>query len=303
MRRSVYVLVRYASLTVATFVLIGAPLAAAVRRRAARRPPAGPGDPRRSSAASFGAALLAACSAGLAALVAALTVRRGLGGGRGDRGAAASATPSCRRSRASRPAPATTPSARSPGCSRRTPWSTASRSSSSTPRAPPSRRRTGTAMGLRLRPGGAARRGRLVLRRYRRSLHAPRYRDGRAAVTPHEHPDRPRLPVVPQRRRGQRRLDDHRPRRHRPARPERRRQVHADRDDVRLPRAVDRHRHPRRRAAVAQRGGLPQDRAGARARGAVRLPDRAAVRGRQRRAARAAPTPVPRRSARSRWSR
>ena len=70
--------------------------------------------------------------------------------------------------------------------------------------------------------------------------------------------DRPRLAVVPQRRRGQRRLDDHRPRRHRPARPERRRQVHADRDDVRLPRAVDRHGHPRRRAAVAQRGGLPQ---------------------------------------------
>ena len=104
----------------------------------------------------------------------------------------------------------------------------------------------------------------------------------------HEHHrDRPRVPVVPQRRRGQRRVDDDRPRRHRPARAQRRRQVHADRADVRLPGAVDRHGHPGRRAAVAQRAGLPQDRPGPRAGGAVRLPDRPAVRGRLRRAARA----------------
>ena len=53
------------------------------------------------------------------------------------------------------------------------------------------------------------------------------------AVT--EHRDRPRVALVPQRRRGQRRDDDDRPRRDRPARAQRRRQVHADRADVRVP--------------------------------------------------------------------
>ena len=77
------------------------------------------------------------------------------------------------------------------------------------------------------------------------------------------------LALVRQRRRRQRRLDDHRPRRHRPARPQRRRQDHADRDDGGLPRAVRRARHARRPAALAQHRDLPPDRPGARARAAA----------------------------------
>ena len=96
------------------------------------------------------------------------------------------------------------------------------------------------------------------------------------------------VPLVRQRRRGQRRHDDDRARRHRPARPQRRRQVDADPHDGRLPRAVVRHRHPRRRRRLAQRGDLPPHRAGARARGDVRRRHRLGVRARQRQAAPAA---------------
>ena len=68
---------------------------------------------------------------------------------------------------------------------------------------------------------------------------------------------------------------------------------------ARLPRAVDRHGHPRRRAGVAQRGGLPAHRAGARARGAVRLPHRPAVRAWRTPSCTGCPTRAPPRSARS----
>ena len=53
-------------------------------------------------------------------------------------------------------------------------------------------------------------------------------------------------------------------------------------------RAVGRHGHPRRRAGLAQRGDLPADRPGARARGDVRRRHRLAVRAGQRQAARPA---------------
>jgi ABC-2 type transport system permease protein len=77
MRRSVYVLVRLASLTVATFVLIGSPmLLMYVGGLLADLPLAR--ETGRFLGGLVGAALLAACLSGLAALVAALTVRRGL---------------------------------------------------------------------------------------------------------------------------------------------------------------------------------------------------------------------------------
>lgn len=77
MRRSTYVLVRLASLTVATFVLIGAPLLLMyVGGLLADLPLAR--ETGRFLGGLVGAALLAACLAGLAAVVAALTVRRGL---------------------------------------------------------------------------------------------------------------------------------------------------------------------------------------------------------------------------------
>ncbi len=77
MRRSVYVLVRLASLAVATFILIGAPLLLMyVGGLLADLPPGR--ETGRFLGAIVGAALLAACLSGLAALVAALTIRRGL---------------------------------------------------------------------------------------------------------------------------------------------------------------------------------------------------------------------------------
>lgn len=77
MRRSVYVLVRVASLTVATFVLIAAPLLLMyVGGLLADLPLVR--ETGRFLAAVVGAALLAACLAGPAAVVAALTIRRGL---------------------------------------------------------------------------------------------------------------------------------------------------------------------------------------------------------------------------------
>ena len=77
MRRSVYVLVRLASLTTATFVLIGAPLLLMYLGGLLADLPVAR-ETGRFLGAAAGAALLAACLSGLAALVAALTVRRGL---------------------------------------------------------------------------------------------------------------------------------------------------------------------------------------------------------------------------------
>ena len=77
-RRTTYVLVRLASLTVATFILIALTAAAAVRRRAARRPPARPRDrplPRRRWS---GRRCWRPAWPGWRALVSALTIRRGL---------------------------------------------------------------------------------------------------------------------------------------------------------------------------------------------------------------------------------
>lgn len=77
MRRATYVLVRLASLTVATFLLIGAPLllmyvGGLLADLPFRR------ETELFLGGIVGAALLAACLSGLAALVAALTIRRGL---------------------------------------------------------------------------------------------------------------------------------------------------------------------------------------------------------------------------------
>ncbi|WP_244930441.1 ABC transporter permease [Nocardioides sp. W7] len=77
MRRTTYVLVRLASLAVATFVLIGSPLLLMyVGGLLADLPPGR--ETERFLGAIVGAALLAACLAGLSAVVAALTIRRGL---------------------------------------------------------------------------------------------------------------------------------------------------------------------------------------------------------------------------------
>jgi ABC-2 type transport system permease protein len=77
LRRSTYVLVRLASLTAATFALVGAPLLLMyVGGLLAELPPGR--ETGRFLGALVGALLLAACLAGLAAVVAALTVRRGL---------------------------------------------------------------------------------------------------------------------------------------------------------------------------------------------------------------------------------
>jgi ABC-2 type transport system permease protein len=77
MRRTVYVVVRCASLTVATLVLIAAPLLLMyVGGLLAELPVAR--ETGRFLGAIVGAALLAACLAGPAAVVAALTIRRGL---------------------------------------------------------------------------------------------------------------------------------------------------------------------------------------------------------------------------------
>ena len=77
MRRTTYVLARLASLTVATFVLIGAPLFVMYVGGLLADLPVG--DETRDFLAAFlGAFLLAACLSGLAAVVSALTVRRGL---------------------------------------------------------------------------------------------------------------------------------------------------------------------------------------------------------------------------------
>jgi ABC-2 type transport system permease protein len=77
MRRSVYVLVRYASLAVATFILIGAPLVLMYAGGLLADLPLAH-ETREFLGGMFGAVLLAALLSGLAAVVAALTVRRGL---------------------------------------------------------------------------------------------------------------------------------------------------------------------------------------------------------------------------------
>jgi ABC-2 type transport system permease protein len=76
-RRTTYVLVRLASLTAATFLLIGAPLLLLYVGGLLADLPIGR-ETRLFLGAIVGAALLAACLATLAALVAALTTRRGL---------------------------------------------------------------------------------------------------------------------------------------------------------------------------------------------------------------------------------
>jgi ABC-2 type transport system permease protein len=77
MRRSVYVVIRVASLTVGTLILIGAPILLMYVGGLLADLPAGR-ETGRFLAALVGAALLAACLAAPAALVAALTIRRGL---------------------------------------------------------------------------------------------------------------------------------------------------------------------------------------------------------------------------------
>ena len=77
MRRSTYVLVRLASLTAATFVLVAAPLLLMYVGGLLAGLPLGR-ETGRILGALVGALLLAACLAGLAALVSALTIRRGL---------------------------------------------------------------------------------------------------------------------------------------------------------------------------------------------------------------------------------
>ncbi|MDF1604213.1 ABC transporter permease [Nocardioides sp. YIM 152315] len=77
MRRSVYVLVRLASLTVATLVLVAAPLLLMYVGGLLADLPVGR-ETGRILGALVGAVLLSACLAGPAAVVAALTIRRGL---------------------------------------------------------------------------------------------------------------------------------------------------------------------------------------------------------------------------------
>jgi ABC-2 type transport system permease protein len=77
MRRTTYVLARLASLTVATFVLIGTPLVIMYAGGLLADLPVGE-ETRDFLGAFVGAFLLAACLSGLAAVVSALTVRRGL---------------------------------------------------------------------------------------------------------------------------------------------------------------------------------------------------------------------------------
>jgi ABC-2 type transport system permease protein len=77
MRRPVYVLVRLASLTAATFFLIGAPLLLMYVGGLLADLPLWR-ETTRFLGAAVGALLLAACLSGLAALVSALTIRRGL---------------------------------------------------------------------------------------------------------------------------------------------------------------------------------------------------------------------------------
>ena len=77
MRRTVYVLVRVASLSVATFVLIAAPLLLMYVGGLLADLPIGR-ETGRFLGAVAGAVLLAACLASLAAVVAAFTIRRGL---------------------------------------------------------------------------------------------------------------------------------------------------------------------------------------------------------------------------------
>jgi ABC-2 type transport system permease protein len=77
MRRSVYVVIRVASLTAATFLLIGAPLVLMYVGGLLADLPLGR-ETGRFLGGLAGAVLLAACLSGLAAVVAALTVRRGL---------------------------------------------------------------------------------------------------------------------------------------------------------------------------------------------------------------------------------
>jgi ABC-2 type transport system permease protein len=77
MRRSTYVLMRWGSLAAATLVLVGAPLLLLYLGGVLAGLPLGR-ETLRTLGALVGAVLLAACLAGLGALVASLTIRRGL---------------------------------------------------------------------------------------------------------------------------------------------------------------------------------------------------------------------------------
>ena len=77
LRRTTYVLVRMASLAAATFILVGLPLLLLYVGGLLADLPVGR-ETERFLAAPFGALVLAGCLAGPAALVAALTTRRGL---------------------------------------------------------------------------------------------------------------------------------------------------------------------------------------------------------------------------------
>ncbi len=77
MQRTTYVLARLASLTAATFVLIGTPLLVMYAGGLLADLPVGE-ETRDFLGAFAGALLLAACLSGLAAVVSALTIRRGL---------------------------------------------------------------------------------------------------------------------------------------------------------------------------------------------------------------------------------
>lgn len=77
MRRAVYVLVRWSSLTAATFILVASPLLLMYLGGVLADLPL-VRETGRFLGAVVGAALLAACLSGLAALVSALTIRRGL---------------------------------------------------------------------------------------------------------------------------------------------------------------------------------------------------------------------------------
>ena len=135
MRRTTYVLVRLASLTAATFVLVAAPLLLMYVGGLLAGLPLGR-ETGSFLGALVGAVLLAACLSGLAALVSALTIRRGLAVAAVIVVLLVSYTVVVDDPGDLRWTPATRRSARSPGCSRRTRWSTGCRSSSSTRRRP-----------------------------------------------------------------------------------------------------------------------------------------------------------------------
>ena len=149
--------------------------------------------------------------------------------GRGHHRGAGRRSPACRAPcRASRSTRTRTPSPATPGCSRRSPWWTACRP-----------RLLGADEPLPAEPPGTL--GGAVFAARRRRAWSPACFGALLAPLPEgvdlmsDAAAGQGVPLVRQRRRRQRRDDDDRPRRDRPARPERRRQVDADPHDGRLP--------------------------------------------------------------------